>query len=331
MNENNPKISVIVPVYKAEAYLHRCIDSLLVQTFQDFEILLVDDGSPDRSGEICDEYARKDKRVRVFHKENGGVSSARNLGIEIAHAEWICFVDSDDWVETDYLSTFFQHNPSESKIILQGILFEYESTPPKTEPFIKYKLQVCKYPSTTELMQQKVLHDGCPISKMYNKSVLHKNGIRFIENLSTHEDHVFVWTYLNCIKEIQLCPTLSYHYMRRKNENTLSTKYHPAEEYILASNYLLQRLSTLLEKIQIEGTKYQKQVYSDYGLYQLLRACKNADSNNYVKIYNYVRTQKVLFHKYYISHTLQERIFIFFLMHKLLSNRQLFNLIKLLG
>lgn len=101
MNETTPKISVIVPVYKAENYLHRCVDSLLAQTFQDFEILLIDDGSPDRSGEICDEYAKKDKRVRVFHKKNGGVSSARNLGLDNARGEWICFVDSDDWVDKD--------------------------------------------------------------------------------------------------------------------------------------------------------------------------------------------------------------------------------------
>ena len=89
MNETTPKISVIVPVYKAEAYLHRCVDSLLAQTFTDFEVLLVDDGSPDRSGEICDEYARKDRRVRVFHKENGGVSSARNMGLDNARGEYV--------------------------------------------------------------------------------------------------------------------------------------------------------------------------------------------------------------------------------------------------
>lgn len=76
-----PKVSIIVPVYNVEAYLHRCIDSILAQTFTDWELLLIDDGSPDRSGEICDEYALKDKRIRVFHKKNGGVSSARNFGL----------------------------------------------------------------------------------------------------------------------------------------------------------------------------------------------------------------------------------------------------------
>ena len=91
-----PKVSIIVPVYKAEAYLHRCVDSILIQTFEDFELILIDDGSPDRSGEICDEYAAKDPRIRVFHKENGGVSSARNLGIENMIGEFVSFIDADD-------------------------------------------------------------------------------------------------------------------------------------------------------------------------------------------------------------------------------------------
>lgn len=95
-----PKVSVIVPVYKAEKYLRKCVDSILAQTFRDFEVILVDDGSPDKSGEICDEYARKDPRVRVIHKENGGVSSARNKGIDEARGEYISFLDSDDyWLE----------------------------------------------------------------------------------------------------------------------------------------------------------------------------------------------------------------------------------------
>lgn len=98
-----PQISVIVPVYKAEAYLHRCVDSLLAQTFQDYEILLIDDGSPDDSGAICDAYAQQDERVRVFHKENGGVSSARNMGLKQARGKWIAFVDADDYVDEDYL------------------------------------------------------------------------------------------------------------------------------------------------------------------------------------------------------------------------------------
>lgn len=92
----SPSISIIVPVYKAEAYLHRCVDSLLAQTFTYFEVLLIDDGSPDCIGEICDAYAKKDARVRVFHQPNGGVSVARQRGVENAKGEWITFVDAND-------------------------------------------------------------------------------------------------------------------------------------------------------------------------------------------------------------------------------------------
>ena len=102
----NPKISVIVPVYNVEKYLCRCIDSILAQTFTDFELLLIDDGSKDSSGEICEEYAGKDARIRVFHRQNGGVSTARNLGIDKAKGEWIYFVDSDDVVLPSALGTF---------------------------------------------------------------------------------------------------------------------------------------------------------------------------------------------------------------------------------
>lgn len=106
-----PQISVIVPVYKVEPYLHKCVDSILAQTFTDFELILVDDGSPDSCGKICDEYAEKDSRVKVIHQENGGLSAARNAGLDWVFAnsnsEWIAFVDSDDYVADNYLELLF--------------------------------------------------------------------------------------------------------------------------------------------------------------------------------------------------------------------------------
>ena len=113
-----PQISVIVPVYKVEPYLRRCVDSILAQTFVDFELILVDDGSPDNCGAMCDEYAQKDSRVRVIHQENGGLSAARNAGIDwvFAHSDsqWLTFVDSDDWVHPEYLERLYhavlEHN-----------------------------------------------------------------------------------------------------------------------------------------------------------------------------------------------------------------------------
>ena len=100
---NSPKVSIIVPCYKVEQYLHTCIESVLHQSYENWELILVDDGSPDKSGEICDEYAKKDKRIRVIHKKNGGLSSARNAGLELMQGEYVTFLDSDDYWHFKYL------------------------------------------------------------------------------------------------------------------------------------------------------------------------------------------------------------------------------------
>lgn len=122
----NPKISVIVAVYKAEAYLHRCVDSLLAQTFQDFEILLIDDGSPDHSGKICDDYANQDARIRVFHKENGGVGSARQCGIDHVRGEYTTHVDPDDWVEPTMLEEMYaKAKEDDADMVLADWYLEY--------------------------------------------------------------------------------------------------------------------------------------------------------------------------------------------------------------
>lgn len=116
-----PKISIIVPIYNVEEYIHRCIDSILAQTFTDFELILVDDGSPDRCGEMCDEYAKKDSRIKVIHKENGGLSDARNAGLEIAQGDFIGFVDSDDYIESDMYEILLEAcEENNSKIAMCG-------------------------------------------------------------------------------------------------------------------------------------------------------------------------------------------------------------------
>ena len=105
----NPEISIIVPVYNVEKYLKRCIDSILNQSFTDFELILVDDGSTDNSGEIIDEYAIKDERIKVIHKENGGLSSARNVGIEYSKGNYIAFVDSDDYINKNMYKILYKN------------------------------------------------------------------------------------------------------------------------------------------------------------------------------------------------------------------------------
>lgn len=115
----NLLITIIVPVYNSEKTLDKCINSILEQTFHEWELLLINDGSTDRSGKLCDEYASKDQRIKVFHKENGGVCSARNLGINNAKGKWITFCDSDDYVDEDWLNLFMENISHEKSLIAQ--------------------------------------------------------------------------------------------------------------------------------------------------------------------------------------------------------------------
>ena len=139
------KISIIVPVYNVESYLARCINSILAQTFQDFDLILVDDGSPDRSGHICDEYAAHESRIHVIHQKNGGLSVARNTGIEWAfeksNSRWISFIDSDDWIHPKYLEVLYSAVIRDhTKVAIGGALWtDGEVLPDRTR-------QICGFP-----------------------------------------------------------------------------------------------------------------------------------------------------------------------------------------
>lgn len=129
-----PKISIIVPVYNVEKYLEKCVRSILAQTFTDFELILVDDGSPDSSGAMCDQFAEQDQRVKVIHKENGGLSDARNAGIEIATGEYLGFVDSDDYIADDMYELLYTNIVKEdADLSICGIYDVYEGK----EPIVK--------------------------------------------------------------------------------------------------------------------------------------------------------------------------------------------------
>lgn len=220
MNETTPKISVIVPVYKAENYLHRCVDSLLAQTFQDFEILLIDDGSPDRSDEICDEYARKDKRVRVFHKENGGVSSARQCGMDNAVGEYTIHADPDDWVEPNMVEELYKKAKEEDADMV--ICDYYEERKGKTL-YIKQKPSSLAHETVLcELFQQ--LHGSC-CNKLVKRACYSKFGVKFPVELSCCED-LFVNVCLASEKiRIRYLNKAFYHYDQNINQNSIIHSY----------------------------------------------------------------------------------------------------------
>lgn len=200
-----PLVSVIVPVYKAEKWLHRCVDSILAQTMEDFELLLIDDGSPDSSGEICDEYAVKDSRVRVFHKENGGVSSARNLGLDNAHGEWISFVDSDDWVEVDYLAGLTEKLDAD---FITGGLKDTLGNVYKEESQCFYNDEIGDF---IRLHNADIfIRSAC--AKLIKYNFIKENILKFDEQLRFCEDTFFVKEFLLKCQSVRLMDKCGYIY-----------------------------------------------------------------------------------------------------------------------
>jgi len=218
IQQDNTKISVIVPVYRAEPYLRQCIDSLLAQTYSDFELILVDDGSPDKSGAICDEYAQKDCRVQVIHKPNGGVSSARNTGLDAATGRFVVFADSDDYVGSGYLSglleTFRESGANLKTLVIsdyQPFCSKWEEARSFPEPFTAELDQ-----GTAEPQVFRDLAFGFrifpPYCKLYSRELIETEHIRFDTGLRTAEDFDFNLRYINHTEKILYVPNVQYYY-----------------------------------------------------------------------------------------------------------------------
>ena len=207
-----PKISVIVPVYKAEKYLHRCVDSILAQTFTDFELILVNDGSPDNSGAICDEYAQKDNRVRVFHKENGGVSSARNLGLDNAQGEYITFCDADDYVTPDWLMAYSNAMMDNTDLAIQGYnIIDCDKNIIKHLPSQKGNTFEAKQKLIISLMRQEVY--GYLWIKLFRRQLIEQNNIRFDIKSAFREDAQFFSKYLEYTTTFSCINKENYFYI----------------------------------------------------------------------------------------------------------------------
>lgn len=217
---STPKISVIVPVYNVEKWLRRCVDSILAQTFTDFELLLVDDGSTDASGAICDEYAQRDSRVRVFHKPNGGVSSARNLGLNNAKGEWISFVDADDWVATDAFEVISNTAcKSETDIVSFGF---WSVKKDDKKPILLPSIESGK----DNFIRQLLLHSwGWTVvwNSFFSSSLLSKYGLLFKEGIVIGEDFDFLFRAYYYAKGIKVIDAPLYFYNRMNEYSALHT------------------------------------------------------------------------------------------------------------
>lgn len=218
-------ITVIVPIYNMESYLRTCIDSLLRQTFDDCEILLIDDGSRDASGAICDEYARLNDRVRVVHKSNGGPGSARNTGIEHARGEYLAFCDPDDRVDPDYLERLVEPVSDHRTMPVTGILQHREGKPDRrlTAPAMNVADGAC-VEGIVALRRCDML--GFLVGKLLSKRIIDAHGIRFIEDLKHREDEIFMVEYVRYVSRIVISERTTYHY--RVLGTGLSKKRKPA-------------------------------------------------------------------------------------------------------
>lgn len=185
------KLSVIIPVYNVEKYLPRCIESVLNQENIDLEVLLINDGSTDSSGEICDEYARNDHRIRVFHQENSGVSSARNKGINNAAGDWICFVDADDWIEPNSIEKILNINDDRETDCIIARSFINRNGQAKIERYPFSNNLLDKNYKGTDLIIQSTYGRGSVCGVIYNRLFLLSNKINFPQNISNGEDSIF--------------------------------------------------------------------------------------------------------------------------------------------
>lgn len=216
-----PEVSIIVPVYNVEKYLKQCIDSILVQTFGDFELILVDDGSPDKCPEICDEYAKKDGRVKVIHKENGGLSSARNAGMKIARGKYILFCDSDDYVNKEWCASLMDTALKVSDSFIFGQII-------RVRDGIKYTQSITadlmnSIPREEFLKLHIEARAGFVWNALFCADILKEHSIEFSTKVVV-EDLPFCLEYIKHVSSLTFCESAEYYYVSHGQE-TQSTVY----------------------------------------------------------------------------------------------------------
>lgn len=329
----SPLISIIIPIYNSSSYLKKCINSILMQSFKNFEIIAIDDGSLDNSFRILEEFSNTNPCLRIFKNSNHGVSYTRNYGISKARGEYICFIDSDDWIESNFLNAFAQainNNPNVDYII-QGILYDWNNN--HTEFLFQYPdIYINNHSALTEAIPQyHLFHNGCPVAKLFKKEIILKYNISFNEMLSMHEDHIFVLDYFTKVQSLTLLSNIQYHYMRMNNSNSLSHKIHTPESLFTASNLFLDKFKSLEKIFPYENTEYKKDLYTHYGLSQKLRGILNLYKLGYDSyqcktiIQEEKYKNKDLYLKWYKCTTFSRRIYLYFFLYTPFNIFNMFN------
>lgn len=224
-----PTISIICPVYKAELYLKRCVDSILAQTFENWELILVDDGSPDKSGELCDNLTKGDRRIKVIHKINGGVGSARQKGLENVSGDFIIHIDPDDWIECNMLEELYKlAMSSNSDMVICDFVYDYASKSTISEQ--KPTNIADNNCIIDDILFQKV-HGSC-CNKLVRTSAARKCNATFYEGLNYCEDVIFNIQLLKTTIKVSYLNKAFYHYDQTINTNSLTSR--------VSKNHLLQ-------------------------------------------------------------------------------------------
>lgn len=241
----NPKISIIIPVFNVGSYLRRCLDSILVQSHNDWECILIDDGSTDDSPALCDEYVAKDPRFFVIHKSNEGVSVARNVGLDFSHGEYVIFVDSDDWIEPQLVEILLR-DADQYEILFYGHRNYYIDG-----DVVSYCPHERSCHGKNEL-ENEIIHlkhnrekyefFGYAWNKLFRLSVVNELGLRFVEKLKIREDELFTMEYCLHVNTLKVIDECLYNY--RVYDTGLSTSDKTTEEVLLYA----EKLRSLAEK-----------------------------------------------------------------------------------
>ena len=259
------RISIIVPVYNAASTLERCVRALMGQTHKNIEIILVNDGSRDTSLELCRTFAAEDPRIRVIDKPNGGVSSARNAGLDVASGEFIMFCDSDDWAEPDWCEELLTHY-EEGCLVMCGHYVEGE------QPYLPHEIRAENCPDRYApglFYQLKLKNFNAPWNKIYSADTIQANRIRFYEFLTNGEDYLLILQYLSCIPgDIIFLDKCVFHY-EWPRETSLSRAV--PRNYLEQCRLLSSRISELAKRLGIDETGHRQLMTDFYNEFQKLQ------------------------------------------------------------
>ncbi|MGM0874214.1 MAG: glycosyltransferase family 2 protein [Bacillota bacterium] len=343
-----PIISIIIPVYKVERYLQNCIDSILNQSFQSFELILINDGSPDNCGAICDAYAKEDNRIKVIHKKNEGVSIARNTGINISKGKYIMFSDADDYVEYNWCEEMYNTIVNyKCSLVISGFYIQNKRQN-KSITITRSMSDVKKYCKLTKkdffnLYEKHLLNSPC--NKIYISKIIKDNNIRFDENLSLGEDLLFNLDYFKKINNKILMINLPlYNYILRNSES-LDNKYYENlfEIYkklygelnncmYLFSSYTKNNISKFNNSFLIMLNHVLNNTFNKDSKLSLLEKIKYNNmilkSDEFKRCLEYANFDG--FNRKYITFLKLENYFLIYIFNKLaLCKKQIFNSIKL--